>query len=80
MPPAAPLPASVADLPPFVRGHQVCFDQWRDRGNAGWGYADVLPSFMRLERYEAGANAYRGGDGPLSVMHCWDPHSCTGRS
>ena len=29
---------------------------------------------MRLERYEAGANQYRGGDGPLSVMHCWDPH------
>ena len=34
-------------------------------GNAGWGYADVLPSFKRLERYEAGANEHRGGDGPL---------------
>ncbi len=74
MPPAAPLPDSVADVTPFARGHQVCFDQWRDAGCTGWGYADVLPSFKRLERYEAGANEYRGGDGPLSVMHCWDPH------
>jgi choline dehydrogenase len=62
-------------MPPFVRGHQVCFDSWRDMGNPGWGYADVLPSFKRLERYEAGASEYRGGDGPLSVVHCWDPHA-----
>lgn len=74
MPPAAPLPAAVADVIPFVRGHQACFDQWQDLGNARWGYADVLPSFKRLERYEAGANEHRGADGPLSVMHCWDPH------
>lgn len=70
-----PGPASIADVPPFVRGHQVCFDLWRDRGNAGWGYDDVLPSFKRLERYEAGASESRGGDGPLSVKHCWDPHA-----
>ena len=76
-PPWAPpptAPASVAALPPFVRGHQVCFDGWRDRGNPGWGYADVLESFKRLERYEAGASQHRGGAGPLSVTHCWDPH------
>ena len=75
--PAPPPPADtpVADLPPFVRGHEVCFDAWRDRGNPGWGYADVLPAFKRLERYEAGASQTRGGDGPLSVMHCWDPHT-----
>ena len=64
----------LADLPPFVRGHQAGFDGWRDRGNPGWGYADVLPSFKRLERYEAGASDTRGGDGPLAVAHCWDPH------
>jgi choline dehydrogenase len=72
--PAAPAPATVAALPPFVRGHAAGFDQWRDRGNRGWGYADVLPSFKRLERYEAGASEHRGGTGPLSVAHCWDPH------
>jgi choline dehydrogenase len=71
--PAADVP--VADLPPFVRGHEACFDAWRDAGNAGWGYADVLPAFRRVERYEAGASPTRGADGPLSVMHCWDPHA-----
>lgn len=72
--PAAPAPMTVAALPPFVRGHAVSFDRWRDRGNRGWGYADVLPAFKRLERYEAGASEHRGGTGPLSVAHCWDPH------
>jgi choline dehydrogenase-like flavoprotein len=72
--PAVPAPASVASLPPFVRGHAVCFDTWRDRGCRGWSYTDVLPSFKRLERYEAGASAHRGADGPLAVSHCWDPH------
>ena len=62
----------LAELPPFVRGHEASFDGWRARGNPGWGYTDVLPAFKRLERYEAGASASRGGDGPLSVTHCWD--------
>lgn len=74
-PPPPPPPTSIAALPPFARGHQVCFDSWRDLGNAGWGYADVLPSFKRIERYEAGESQYRGGSGPLSVTHCWDPHA-----
>lgn len=73
-PPPAPA-ATVAALPPFVRGHQVCFDSWRDLGNDGWGYADVLPSFKRLEAYEAGESEYRGGSGPVPVAHCWDPHA-----
>ncbi len=64
----------LAELPPFVRGHEASFDGWRARGNPGWSYTDVLPAFKRLERYEAGASASRGGDGPLSVTHCWDPH------
>lgn len=71
--PATPM-ATIAGLPPFVRGHQAGFDKWRDAGNPGWGYADVLESFKRLERYEAGASASRGGDGPIPVSHCWDPH------
>ena len=74
-PASSSAPPPLADLPPFVRGHQACFDGWRDRGNVGWGYADVLPFFKRLERYEAGASETRGGDGPLSVQHCWDPNA-----
>lgn len=59
----------------FIRGDRRCFDRWRDLGNPGWGYDDVLPLFKRLERNETGANEYRGGDGPLAVSGCYDPHA-----
>ncbi len=59
----------------FVRGDRRCFDRWRDMGNTGWGYDDVLPLFKRLEKNETGASEYRGGDGPLAVSGCYDPHA-----
>jgi choline dehydrogenase len=57
-----------------IRGHRLCFDGWRDLGNPGWGYDDVLPLFKGSERNESGASEFRGGDGPLAVSYCWDPH------
>ena len=37
-------------------------------GNRGWGYADVLPYFKRMERRVGeGEDAYRGRDGSLTV-------------
>jgi choline dehydrogenase len=59
----------------FIRGDRRCFDRWRALGNAGWGYDDVLPAFKRLERNESGPNEHRGGDGPLAVSYCFDPHA-----
>ena len=59
----------------YIRGHRLCFDRWRDLGNAGWGYDDVLPLFKRSERNESGETEYRGGDGPLAVSYCLDPHA-----
>lgn len=37
----------------FIRGQRQDFDDWRDRGNPGWGYDDLLPYFRKLERLEA---------------------------
>ena len=55
----------------YVRGHARDFDHWRDEGAAGWGYADVLPYFQRLENWESGGHGgdpdWRGADGPLHV-------------
>lgn len=71
----APPPRSVAELPAFARGHRICFDRWNEATRAAWSYEDVLPFFRRLERYEGGASVHRGGEGPVAVAHCWDPHA-----
>jgi choline dehydrogenase len=36
----------------FIRGQREDFDAWRDAGNPGWGYEDLLPYFKKLERFE----------------------------
>jgi len=50
-----------------IRGHRRDFDEWAERGNRGWGYADVLPYFQRSESNWRGAGAFHGGDGPVQV-------------
>ena len=55
----------------YVRGHARDFDHWADSGAAGWGYADVLPYFRRMETWHDGGHGgnarWRGSDGPLHV-------------
>jgi len=51
----------------YIRGHPLDFDGWRQSGCKGWGYADVLPYFKRLESYSGGGDEYRGDSGPLHV-------------
>ena len=51
----------------YVRGHPRDFDTWADMGARGWGYADVLPYFMRMEHAHGGEEGWRGTDGPLHV-------------
>ncbi|MEM8636407.1 MAG: choline dehydrogenase [Pseudomonadota bacterium] len=51
----------------YIRGHARDYDQWRQMGLDGWGYADVLPYFRRSEHYEGGENSFHGSGGPLWV-------------
>ena len=51
----------------YVRGQAADYDQWRQMGNTGWGWDDVLPLFKRAENYNGGDDDLRGRDGPLSV-------------
>jgi choline dehydrogenase len=52
----------------YNRGQRLDYDGWQQRGNRGWGYADVLPYFKRLERrIGEGDNTFRGRDGSLTV-------------
>lgn len=53
----------------YVRGHPHDFDEWAAAGAAGWDYQHCLPYFRRAESWVDGADAYRGGDGPLSTCN-----------
>lgn len=53
----------------FVRGDPAEYDSWRDQGCQGWGYADLLPYFKRLEDYPSGDPAVRGKGGPIGVTN-----------
>ena len=51
----------------YIRGQREDFDRWAALGNAGWGWDDVLPYFIKSECNQRGASAFHGGDGPLKV-------------
>jgi len=58
----------------YIRGQREDYNCWRDLGNAGWGYADVLPYFRKAEDQERGADDFHGTGGPLSVSDPSEPH------
>ena len=51
----------------YIRGQRQDFDLWRQLGNTGWSYDDVLPYFRRAEHQERGADQHHGAGGPLAV-------------
>jgi choline dehydrogenase len=46
----------------FQRGNPLDYERW---GLEGWDYAHCLPYFKKMETCLAGANDWRGGDGPI---------------
>ena len=57
----------------YVRGQHEDYDRWRQRGNAGWGYDDVLPYFKKAENQQRGGDKYHGAGGPLPVSDLGHP-------
>jgi choline dehydrogenase len=51
----------------YIRGQAEDFDHWRQLGNAGWSFEDVLPYFRRSEHQTRGADNFHGAGGPLCV-------------
>jgi choline dehydrogenase len=51
----------------YVRGQHQDYDHWRQLGNPGWAYEDVLPYFQKAEDQERGADEFHGSGGPLKV-------------
>lgn len=58
----------------YVRGHPRDYDDWRQRGNPGWGWDDVLPCFIRSER-RGGGSPLHGADGELAVTDPTHDHA-----
>ena len=53
-----------------VRGQARDYDHWRQLGNEGWAYDDVLPFFKKLEDYQEGGDEndpWRGRGGPVAA-------------
>ncbi len=62
----------------YNRGQPADMDYWAQRGNRGWGYADVLPYYRRSEqRIGYGDDLRRGRDGgiPVTDMDWFHPVS-----
>jgi len=57
----------------YVRGRPLDYDGWEAQGAPGWGYADVLPYFIRAEDNVRGASEYHGAGGPLRVSEQRSP-------
>ena len=58
----------------YIRGQHEDFNHWRQLGNPGWSFEDVLPYFRRAEDQERGSDPLHGTGGPLAVSDVCEPH------
>jgi len=58
----------------YIRGQAEDFNVWRQLGNAGWSFDEVLPYFRKAEDNERGADEFHGIGGPLAVSDLCDRH------
>jgi choline dehydrogenase len=58
----------------YIRGQAEDFNVWRQLGNTGWSFEEVLPYFRKAEDNERGADQFHGVGGPLAVSDLCDRH------
>ncbi len=58
----------------YIRGQREDYEHWAAQGNAGWGWNDVLPYFLKAEHNERGADPFHATGGPLNVMDLRSPN------
>ena len=51
----------------YMRGQAADYDHWRQLGNTGWSWEDVLPLFKRSEDHWRGADAFHGAGGEWRI-------------
>jgi len=59
--------SSAVNAMAFVRGHPLDFADWAQQAGSEWSYVNCLPYFKKLETFSRGADAFRGGSGPLKI-------------
>jgi choline dehydrogenase len=58
----------------YIRGQAEDFNVWRQLGNTGWSFEEVLPYFRKSEDNERGADQFHGIGGPLAISDLCDRH------
>jgi choline dehydrogenase len=58
----------------YIRGQAEDYDHWRQLGNSGWSYEDVLPYFRKAEDQQRGGDEFHGVGGPLAVSDVYESH------
>ena len=58
----------------YIRGQAADYDGWRQMGNEGWSYQDVLPYFRKAEHQERGEDEFHATGGPLNVSDITEEH------
>ena len=53
----------------WIRGQSNDYDNWRQQGNSGWGWEDVLPYFLKSENNELGKSEFHNDKGPIAVTN-----------
>jgi len=53
----------------WIRGQSDDYNNWRQQGNSGWGWDDVLPYFMKSENNELGKSEFHNDSGPITVAN-----------
>ena len=51
----------------YARGQAEDFEEWERLGNPGWGWAEVLAAYRRMEDHALGSSSWHGAGGPLHV-------------
>ena len=53
----------------WIRGQSNDYDNWRQQGNTGWSWEDVLPYFLKSENNELGKSKFHNDEGPITVTN-----------
>ncbi len=58
----------------YIRGQASDYDGWRQLGNEGWGWDDVLPYFIKSEGNQVHKGPLHGTEGPLKITNPTEPN------